>query len=131
MSKRLNGKQYFFDKATKMLKSHGLMFIDRNRIVPIKSFNKFMSDYKKKLEKIGDDENKKEDLNRTYSVFIGSLHKESYWDILPKSYKNIIKNPEKYGLEIMKDLVIEDMYGKRKIIYFKKIDDGDKDDEVL
>ena len=92
MGKRLDGKRYFIDKAIKILKSHGLMLIDQNHIVPIKSFNKLKEDYLKKREKETDDE-KKKNIDNMYGIIIGSLHKDSYWDILPKSYKNIIQTP--------------------------------------
>ena len=66
-----------------------------------------------------------------FSSMYPSQKESNMADSSSRVSQTIINNPEKYGLKIMKDLVIEDMYGKRKIIYFKKIDDGDKDDEVL
>lgn len=40
---------------------------------------------------------------------------------------DIIKNPEKHGLKLVNTVEIEDMYGKRKIYYFKKLETVEKD----
>ena len=65
-----------------------------------------------------------------FSSMYPSQKESNMADSSSRVSQDIINNPEKYGLKIVKDLVIEDMYGKRRIIYFKKIDDGDKDDEL-
>ena len=104
MTGRLSGKEYIMSKAKTILKSHGLMMITDNTIVPIKAFNKATEDFKKKSEKArrdaetkGDEakselETRLRELALAYKSFVESLHKNEYWNVLPKSYKNIITN---------------------------------------
>ena len=104
MTGRLSGKEYIMNKAKMILKNHGLMMITDNAIVPIKAFNKATEDFKKKSEKARKDaetkgEEAKDELDArlreiamSYKSFVESLYKEEYWNVLPKSYKNIITN---------------------------------------
>ena len=56
-----------------------------------------------------------------YSSMYPSGKEASNLDSSSRVDEEIIKNPERYGLIIVKKLVINDMYGKREIYYMKKL----------